>query len=127
MAHNFGEGGWRVDNFRSIGSHARYFVPMPEVVEYLLDQGADPLEDFGGRRASDILQDLLAQAHGGMRRILWDTPYTLGEVGAHKIRQKLMAVQDVIKKLEAMLSSVSAAVLRVTQEQLRAALAAAGE
>ena len=125
---NFGEGGWRVDNFRSIGSHARYYVPRPEVVEYLLDQGADPLEDFGGgRRASDILQDLLAQAHGGMRRILWDTPYTLGEEGAHKIRQKLMAVQDVIKKLEAMLSAVSAAVLRVTQEQLRAALAAAAQ
>ena len=62
-----------------------------------------------------------------MRRILWDTPYTLGEEGAHKIRQKLMAVQDVIKKLEAMLSAVSAAVLRVTQEQLRAALAAARE
>ena len=36
-----------------------------------------------------------------------------------------MAVQDVIKKLEAMLSAVSAAVLRVTQEQLRAALAVA--
>ena len=123
---NFGEGGWRVDNFRSIGSHARYYVPRPEVVEYLLDRGADPREDFGGgRRASDILQDLLAQAHSGMRRILWDTPYTLGEEGAHKIRQKLMGVQDVIKKLEAMLSAVSAAVLRVTQEQLRAALAAA--
>ena len=39
---NFGEGGWRVDNFRSIGSHARYYVPRPEVVEYLLDRGADP-------------------------------------------------------------------------------------
>ena len=62
-----------------------------------------------------------------MGKILWHTSYTLDEEGAFGIRQKLTAAQNVIKCLEAMLSSVSAAVLRVTQEQLRAALAAADE
>ena len=124
----FGEGGWWVDNSRSIRSDTRYYVPRPGVVEHLLAQGCDPLEDFGGgRRASDLLQDLLAQAHRGMGKILWHTSYTLDEEGAFGIRQKLTAAQNVIKCLEAMLSSVSAAVLRVTQEQLRAALAAADE
>ena len=111
---------WGVDNSRTIRGGIREYVPRPEVVEYLLGQGCDPLEDFGGgRRASDILQDLLAQAHRGMGKFLLDT-YTWDD----EIRQKLIGTQRMIKDLEVMLSAVSAAALRVTQERLRAALAA---
>ena len=64
---------WSVDNSRTIGGDTRHYKPKLGLVQYLLDQGVDPLADFGGGRcASDLLQDLLKQAHSGMSGFSYD-------------------------------------------------------
>ena len=120
---------WFVDNSCTIGGDTRHYKPKLGLVQYLLDQGVDPLADFGGGRcASDLLQDLLKQAHSGMSGFSFEMGLRMELNDTNEVNKLLSnsrAAQRTIEKLESMVSSVSAAALRATREQLKEALAAA--
>ena len=91
---NFGEGGWRVDNFRSIETHARYYV-RAEVVS-TSGPGRGPARTSAAGAALQTSSRTCLRRPTAACEEFYGTPLSLGEEGAHKI-DKVMAVQDVIK------------------------------